>query len=51
MYGGLGDDVFVIENASGMSDADLLVVEDTSKRDMSERLENLLIQDSIRSVK
>ena len=45
--GGLGDDVFVFHGNSSSNESESLVLEDTSKQDMTERLENLLTQDSI----
>ena len=45
--GGLGDDVFVFHGNGSSNDSESLVLEDTSKQDMTERLENLLTQDSI----
>ena len=45
--GGLGDDVFVFHGNSSSNESESLVLEDTSKQDMTERLEHLLTQDSI----
>ena len=45
--GGLGDDVFVFHGNGSSNNSESLVLEDTSKQDMTERLENLLTQDSI----
>ena len=45
--GGLGDDVFVFHGNGSFNDSESLELEDTSKQDMTERLESLLIKDSI----